>query len=380
MITARSSGAAQRQRRRGGGASAALCCVLAALVARTADAALPNVDGVWLGNGSIALGLGTTFVVSSELGVAGGVQGVAGGYFDAGATCSDAANEQAKYLARWSGIQLTTSGAGRVGLEEPHTASKLSGVAQEDGAVNAASWSSNTAARKALRRVAQLPGDAVVIEAPNSYTGCVSRATAAESEIAGGAKSGHDGSHSPPDAASLDALPRLSSRGTPPFLHGYFVGSRAAGLYTPGGFSWANDVGGKLLLTQGAFLSYTCITPWTFRATYVSVGAHVNGQAGASAGCEVGQLDPKTGVLSIWAGKGAECPSTEGRPPSYVSVRVGKLANAPEAAPCKVMGGDALGGKTPRLVASSGAARAGSVPALLTAVAAGAAALLLLLL
>jgi hypothetical protein len=35
--------------------------------------------------------------------------------------------------------------------------------------------------------VVELPGDAVVNEGPNSYTGCVSRPTASESEIAGGA-------------------------------------------------------------------------------------------------------------------------------------------------------------------------------------------------
>jgi hypothetical protein len=190
-------------------------------------------------------------------------------------------------------------------------------------------------------------------------------------------KSGHDGSHSHADAASLDALPRLATPGTPPFLHGYFVGDRAAGLYTPGGFSWANDVGGKLLLTQGAFLSYSCSDPWTFRATFVSVGAQVNGQAGAVAGCEVGRLDPKTGVLSVWMGKGSDCPSMEGRPPSALSVKVAKLVNAPDAAPCRVMGGGAAPSKAPRLV-TSGAVRHGSAAVLLTAVAAGAAALLVL--
>jgi hypothetical protein len=92
-----------------------------------------------LGNGSIALGLGTTFVVSIET-VDRGVQGVAGGYLDAGAACSDAANDQARYAARWTGIQLTTSGASKLGLEESHTTSRLSGVAQEDGVVSAAAW------------------------------------------------------------------------------------------------------------------------------------------------------------------------------------------------------------------------------------------------
>jgi hypothetical protein len=59
--------------------------VLALLVLAQAGAsssnstALPNVDGLWAGHGSIGIGLGTTFSFASEVGAA-GVEALIGGY------------------------------------------------------------------------------------------------------------------------------------------------------------------------------------------------------------------------------------------------------------------------------------------------------------
>lgn len=89
-----------------------------------------------------------------------------------------------------------------------------------------------------MKRITELPlgGDILV---PNSPTGCLSKPTASPADIAGGAGNGHDGSHTPLVPSALEDLPRLGQKGAPPFLRGYFAGDRAAGVYTPGGYSWA---------------------------------------------------------------------------------------------------------------------------------------------
>ena len=51
---------------------------LAAGARAAAPNALPNLDGVWIGNGSIGLGLGTTFSFANEVAAA-GVEAIVGG-------------------------------------------------------------------------------------------------------------------------------------------------------------------------------------------------------------------------------------------------------------------------------------------------------------
>jgi hypothetical protein len=74
---------AAESRRTGAAARrSALLAVLLALGAATTDAAgsLPNLDGVWMGDGSIGMGLGTTFSLVTEVSDK-GVGGYVGGMF-----------------------------------------------------------------------------------------------------------------------------------------------------------------------------------------------------------------------------------------------------------------------------------------------------------
>jgi hypothetical protein len=94
---------------------------------------------------------------------------------------------------------------------------------------------------KTWRRVGGLP-DGRLFVTPNSYTGCIGVPTAAPAEVAGGEGNNQNGKHPPVTPGMVEMLPRLASAGPPPFLRGYFAGPKSAGVYSPGGFAWANQI------------------------------------------------------------------------------------------------------------------------------------------
>ena len=75
--------------------------------------------------------------------------------------------------------------------------------------------------------------------------------------------------------------------------------------------------------TRGQFLTHQCTGPYRYKATLATIEARANGEAGVSAYCEAGELEPTTGLLKIWLGNATACPKTSG-PPTFTNTRVGK--------------------------------------------------------
>lgn len=325
--------------------------VVAVLVASPAVGgdAVPNLDGIWLGDGAIGLGLGSSFGLMKEIPRTGGIEAYIGGMLAANSTCNDRDGDQATYSAPWSAIKLTTNGTVKQGMLR--TLTRLASDPKQTGSVSQAQWTSDSQTHPKLARVTSLP-DGSEITLPNAFTGCLARPTTTAAEVAGAPGNSADGSHVPVVPSMFDELSQLAAPGGPPFLRGYFAGPAAVGMYTAEGYSFANMVidgqdreTKRIAAVQGQFFSHVCTGPYKYRATTVQIGARASGDTSAAYYCEAGEFDPKTGVLKVWIGDPKGCPRTGGGdPPTFTSVKIGKLVNSPDGNPCKSVASEAMVG------------------------------------